>query len=124
LIHPNNIKETQSGAAKVRVKIKWLELVKIYGNKPKKLLNTIMRNKAKKLIVLPLKEEGPNKVLNSECRIDKVLIEIKWIRLGVNQIRGLINIIKMTLLVQLEVLLIEDAGSKTENRLVIIFNLD
>ena len=124
LIQPNNIKESHNGAASVRVKIKCLELVKIYGNSPKKLLDTIIKNRAMNLSVEPLKEEGPKRVLNSEWRIWKTFSIIKWIRLGVNQSRGLTITNKIRLLVQLELLLIEDAGSNTENRLVIIFNLN
>jgi hypothetical protein len=38
----------------------------MYGNSPKKLLTTTRRNSARKLKVLPLKEEGPKRFLNSK----------------------------------------------------------
>lgn len=37
-IHPYNIKLNHNGNANVRVSVKWLVLVKIYGNNPKTLL--------------------------------------------------------------------------------------
>jgi hypothetical protein len=53
LIHPYTIKLSHKGRAKARVKAKWLELVKIYGNNPKKLLNRIIENREIKINVLP-----------------------------------------------------------------------
>lgn len=43
----------------------WLEAVKIYGKRPKKLLQRIKINKEIKTKEDPLNEEGPSKVLNS-----------------------------------------------------------
>lgn len=54
LIHPKNIKLNHRGNAKDRVKVIWLVLVKIYGNKPKKLLKTIKVNKEINKKVVPL----------------------------------------------------------------------
>jgi len=45
LIHPKNIKLNHKGRAKDSVKVRWLVLVKIYGNNPKKLLKRIKVNK-------------------------------------------------------------------------------
>jgi len=39
--HPNSINESHKGNARDRVVTMWLVLVNTYGNKPKKLLNTI-----------------------------------------------------------------------------------
>lgn len=115
--------ETQIGAASVRVEIRWLVLVKIYGNKPRKLLITTKMNKLRKLNVEPLNEVGPNKFLNSRCRVDRIEEKIRLIRLGTSQNNGIITEKTMIELSQLEDPLIEDAGSKTENRFVIIFKL-
>jgi hypothetical protein len=41
------------GRAKARVKTRCLELVKMYGNKPRKLLNKIIENIDTKIKVLP-----------------------------------------------------------------------
>lgn len=54
LIQPKNIKLNHKGRAKERVKVIWLVLVKIYGNKPKKLLNRIKVNKEINIKVVPL----------------------------------------------------------------------
>ena len=59
------MKDTQIGAAKVSVVIKWLVLVKMYGKSPKKLFTTTKINRLRNLNVLPLNEEGPNRFLNS-----------------------------------------------------------
>lgn len=79
------MKESHKGRANDKVKVKWLVLVKIYGNKPKKLLNKINENKEIKINVLPLKELGPNKVLNSECNVKVIFVQIKCKREGINQ---------------------------------------
>jgi len=121
LIQPNSIKDNHKGAARVKVAIKWLVLVKIYGNKPKKLLITTIRNRERNLRVLPLNEEGPRSVLNSEWRVSRILEIIKLIRFGKNQIRGAIRIIMIRLLIQLEEVCIDEEGSKTENKFVIMF---
>jgi hypothetical protein len=70
--------------------------------------------------VLPLKEEGPNRVLNSLCRVVKALNKINEVRLGRTQNSVGIITIKIRLLIQLELLLKEEVGSKIENKLVIM----
>jgi hypothetical protein len=47
-------------------------LVKIYGNKPRKLLNTIIENREIKINLLPLCPVGPSNVLNSLCKVNKI----------------------------------------------------
>ena len=54
LIHPKNIKLSQRGRAKERVNVIWLVLVKIYGKRPRKLLNKINVNKEINIKVVPL----------------------------------------------------------------------
>lgn len=105
----------------VKVATRWLVLVKIYGNKPKKLFITINKKRARKLNVLPLKEDGPKRVLNSECRRVRMFLTINLTRLGTAHITGIIIIKMVILLSQLEEEFIEEAGSKTEKRFVIIF---
>ncbi|MGI4667870.1 hypothetical protein ACR2YZ_28855 [Klebsiella pneumoniae] len=76
------------------------------------------------MIVLPaFNLFSPINVLNSLCRVKIIFIQIKFNRVGTNQkIRG--NIIKIiNVLNQLiDKLKIVVDGSKTENKLVIIFN--
>lgn len=48
-------------------------------------------------------------------------VKTRLIRLGTNQKRGIMIVIIIVALIQFELLLTEDAGSKTENRFVIIF---
>ena len=78
LIHPYSIKDNHRGRASLRVKIKWLELVNTYGNKPIKLLNKIKVNKEIKIKELPAWPEIPNKVLNSLCKVNNTLFQIIW----------------------------------------------
>jgi hypothetical protein len=66
--HPKSINPSHKGKAKDSVIVIWLVLVKIYGNKPKKLLNRIRLNKEIKIKVVPLNLEIPNRVLNSKCK--------------------------------------------------------
>lgn len=54
LIHPNNMKDNHKGWAKVSVNTICLVLVKIYGNRPKKLLNIINLNNEVNIKVVPL----------------------------------------------------------------------
>jgi hypothetical protein len=44
LTHPNNINLIHKGRARVSVSVKCLVLVRMYGNSPKKLFVTIIRN--------------------------------------------------------------------------------
>jgi hypothetical protein len=64
LIHPNNINLTHKGNARVNVMVKCLVLVKINGNKSRKLLNRIRENSEININVLPL-ILSPRSVLNS-----------------------------------------------------------
>lgn len=124
LIHPNNIKLNQRGKAKVRVRVIWLVLVKIYGNNPKKLLNKIKVNKEININVVPLNLLIPNNVLNSECKIKKILFQNMEIREGKNQnIIGKNKIPNIVLSQLKEILKILVEGSKIENKFIIIFNL-
>jgi len=59
------MKQIHIGRDIVRAKIRWLVLVKMYGNNPKKLLIRIKVNILSNKKVLPLMAEGPNRVLNS-----------------------------------------------------------
>lgn len=118
------MKHNHKGNAKVNVNVKWLVLVKIYGNNPIKLLNKIIENKETKIKVLPLWPDGPNKVLNSLWRVNKIVFQKIVYREGINQYTEGINKIPKKVLIQFkDKLKILDEGSKTENKLVIIFNL-
>jgi len=64
LIQPNSMKANHRGAASVRAIIKWLEPVKIYGNRPRRLFMEIIIRMLIKINVL-LYEEDFNNVLNS-----------------------------------------------------------
>jgi len=68
LNQPNIMKASHSGPAKDKAKTKCLELVKMYGNRPKKLFKAINRRIVINIKVLP-KEYSPNKILNSLWRI-------------------------------------------------------
>lgn len=54
LIHPKNMKLNHRGRAKDSVRVIWLVLVKIYGNKPRKLLKRINVNSEINMKVVPL----------------------------------------------------------------------
>jgi len=54
LIHPNNMNLTQRGRARVNVSVKCLVLVKMYGNRPRKLFIRIIRNSDVKINEFPL----------------------------------------------------------------------
>lgn len=54
LIHPKNMKLNHRGRAKDNVRVIWLVLVKIYGNKPRKLLKRINVNSEINMKVVPL----------------------------------------------------------------------
>lgn len=124
LIHPYNIKLNHKGKAKAKVKVKWLVLVKIYGNKPKKLLNIIKENKEINIKVLPLCPDGPSKVLNSLCKVNKILFQTTWNRFGNSQKEaGIKNNPKKVLNQLSDKFKIVVDGSNTENKFVIIFNL-
>jgi hypothetical protein len=54
LIQPKNMKLSHRGRASDRVNVIWLVLVKIYGNRPKKLLKRINVNNEMNINVVPL----------------------------------------------------------------------
>jgi len=60
------MKDTQRGSAKEKVVIIWLVPVKIKGNSPVKLFETININKPKKSRVLPRIDWVPRRILISE----------------------------------------------------------
>lgn len=109
--------------ARVSVIVRWLEDVKIYGNKPKKLLNKINKNKAINMKDLPWNADGPNSSLNSECNFEVIELNNVIYLLLINQYDGIKNIIINDILIQLKGSNNLVAGSKTENKLVIIFSL-
>lgn len=112
------------GSARARVIVKWLVLVKMYGNNPMKLLNITIENSEININVLPLCWVGPNNVLNSLCSIIIILFHIIVCRDGNNQNIGGIIIIPINVLVQFNcIFMILDEGSNTENKLLIIFSL-
>lgn len=85
LIHPYNMNLNHNGSARLRVIVKWLVLVKIYGESPKKLLNIIIENKEIKINVLPTIDLLPINVLNSLCRVVMILFQTKEYREGISQ---------------------------------------
>lgn len=114
----------QRGKANVKVRVRCLVLVKIYGNSPKKLLNKINENKEIKIKALPGFLFGPKRVLNSLNNKNRLLFHKKLLREGINQKEQGIRFKPINVLSQFkERLKIEVEGSNTENRFVIIFNL-
>jgi hypothetical protein len=125
LIHPKNIKLIHKGKARDSVKVKWLVLVKMYGNKPKKLLNKIKVNNEINIKVVPEYLWIPNKVLNSLWRVVKILFQKIFKRDGINQnIIGKNKIPKNELIQLRDRLKILVDGSKIENKFIIIFKLN
>lgn len=55
------------------------------GNNPIKLLNKIIENKLIKIKEEPLWPIGPKRVLNSLCKVNKILFQIIWYRDGISQ---------------------------------------
>lgn len=53
-----------------------LDAVNTYGNNPIKLLIMINTNKVNVIIDEPWYEEGPNRVLNSECNFPLIMLKI------------------------------------------------
>lgn len=122
LIQPNIINLTHNGRAKANVNVKCLVLVKIYGNNPKKLLNTIIENKEINTKVDPFILVVFKRILNSLCKVKVIFIHKIWYREGINQyIEGIINNPRNVLSqFKEEPRLV--AGSNVEKRFVIIFN--
>lgn len=64
----------------------WLVLVKIYGRRPKTLLNKIKENNAIKIKEFPILIDFlPIRVENSEWRVEVILFQIKLICEGAIQ---------------------------------------
>lgn len=117
------MKAIHKGSESDSVITKWLVLVKIYGNNPKKLLKTI-REKREINIRVSLELLFPNNVLNSKCRVEVSLCHIRVNREGIAQYSiGTKRIPKKVDNQFNGRFIILDVGSKTENKLVIIFNL-
>lgn len=95
----------------------------MYGNNPKKLLNKINKNKAMNMKDLPWNADGPSSSLNSECNFEVTKLNSVIYLLLINQYDGINKIIISDILIQLKGSNSLVAGSKTENKLVIIFNL-
>lgn len=118
--HPYNINLSHNGSANVNVNVKCLDLVKMYGNRPIKLLIKIVENSVIKINVLP--SLIFKRFLNSKCKFLMIVIHKILIREGISQ-----NIcgIKIIIIVDLNQLRekIWVLGSNVENRFVIIFNL-
>lgn len=122
LIHPKSIKHNHNGKDKDKVNVKWLVLVKIYGNNPMKLLNIIIENTVIKINVDPLDPIGSRRILISLWRVIIILFQKIWYREGSNQyIEGIIKIPRIVLIQFNDKLKILDVGSNTENKFVIIF---
>jgi len=112
-----------SGIDSARVIVKCLLLVKMYGNRPSLLLNTTRENKVTKIIVLPTGDPA-SKILNSLCNVSNTLNHNNDQRDGIIQYSVGINNKPKNVESQLRGrCIIEDIGSKTENKFVIIFSL-
>jgi hypothetical protein len=124
LIHPNSMKLNHDGSASVKVIVRWLVLVKTYGNSPRKLLNRINENGDTNRNVPPLFFLFfPISVLNSLCSF--VINEFHAIvcREGTNHILVGMSVSPIMVPSQLSGNGVLVDGSNTEKRLLIIFNL-
>jgi len=122
LIQPYSIKDSQRGRAKVRVKIKCLEAVKINGNKPKEFLIKMVKKIEIGIRVILLIFVGPSRVLNSLWRVRIIFWKIIEIRVGISQYNVGNNRIDENSEIQLSWIGKDLEGSKIENKLVIIIN--
>ena len=87
LIHPNSINLTHKGKARVSVRIRCLVLVKMYGNSPKKLFVTIIRNRDVKMSEFPLFSFPFHKIVFiSWCSLFINNLTIMLFREGISQI--------------------------------------
>lgn len=123
LIHPNSINLIHNGRAKASVIAICLVLVKMYGNNPKKLLKTIIENNEININVLPFIFSEFIKTLNSLCKVNVIFNQRTWNREGINQNIVGINNNPRNVLNQFNDVPKFEAGSKVENRFVIIFSL-
>lgn len=85
LIHPKNIKVNQIGREKVKLKIRCLVDVKMYGYRPRKLLKKIIKNKVIKKIEFPLKFFVFNKLLISNFKKFRIKVYKYIYRFEINQ---------------------------------------
>jgi hypothetical protein len=110
------------GMLKVSVSVKCLVEVKMYGNKPIILLQTINKKKVTKIIV-PDELFIIDKILNSDLNFVKIeFITIKVLFGIIQKIGRQIDRINIVL-IQLMGIIKKEDGSKTENKLFIIFNV-
>lgn len=120
LTQPKIINENHNGNAIVIVNTIWLDLVKIYGNNPIILLIKININNEIIISVIPL-ELGPIKVLNSSLSLLIIKLSSVLRRFGsIQYVKG-INKKHVIVLIQFIDKNVEVAGSKVENKFVIIF---
>lgn len=118
------MKAIHRGIDSERVIVRCLVLVKIYGRRPSLLLKTINENRVTKIIVLPTGEFA-KRILNSLWSVSNTLNQSKDHRDGIIQYKAGINISPKKVETQFnDRPIIEETGSKTENRFVIIFKLD
>src|SRR5215468_5937019 len=124
LIHPNSINLTHSGKASVKVSVKCLVLVKMYGNNPRKLFIRIIRNREVKMNEFPLFSFPFLRIVFiSWCNLFISRLIIILFRDGINQILVGISSNPIAVLVQFSgSLLISVVGSKIENRFLITFS--
>lgn len=121
LIQPKIMKVSHRGRARPRVNVICLEEVKTYGKSPIKLLIKMKVNRAISIIVSPLEDGWPSRVLNSLCRVFFRPTIVVLIFEGTTQYSGAIKKKMIRELSQLNEIFMMVEGSKLENRLVIIF---
>lgn len=123
MIHPNNINLTHNGKASVRVNVRCLVLVKMYGNNPRKLFIRIIRNREVRMNEFPLFSFPFLKIVFiSWCSLFISRLIIILFRDGINHILVGISSNPIAVLVQFSGnLLISVVGSKIENRFLITF---
>lgn len=116
---------THRGSANVNVSVKCLVLVKMYGNRPRKLFVRIIRNREVKMNEFPLLMLlFLEIVFISWCILFIRILIVMLLRDGISHILVGISINPMIVLVQFNGrLLISVVGSKIENRFLIIFSL-
>lgn len=116
------MKLSHIGRASVSVIDRCLVDVKMWGTNPSVLLNMINENKVINNNVLPGCMLGPINSLNSLCNVLVIMFHIIFVRDGISHIMVGIIIIPINVLIQfIDVFIIDDVGSNTENRFVIIF---
>ena len=125
LIHPNNINLIHKGRARVNVRIRWLVLVKMYGNNPRKLFIRIIRNRDVRMNEFPLFSFPFLRIVFiSWWSLFINNFTIMLFREGINQILVGISNNPIAVLVQFNGrLLISVVGSKIENKFLITFSL-